>query len=195
MVAKTGRCGRLSSPKLTGRLRLFPSSCSTTVRVPARCLAKRRWHLSKFPRLVSGRCTDTMTNVIQTLWVNGALSVMERLSLNSFLKHGHEVHLYTYGPVGQVPKGVVLRDGNEVILEKDLFLVKGGYSTFSDFFRWKLIRERGGWWCDTDTICLKRFDFPGDYVFVGGLGAPGSNDCVSSGMFRAPAMSPITDWA
>jgi hypothetical protein len=119
---------------------------------------------------------------------------MERLSLSSFLKRGHEVHLYTYGQVGRVPYGVVLRDANEIIPERELFLVKGGYSTFSDFFRWKLVRERGGWWCDTDTICLKRFDFPNDYVFVGGLGAPGSNDCVSSGMFHAPAYSPIMDW-
>lgn len=134
-------------------------------------------------------------NVIQSLWIGGDLSVMERLSINSFLKNGYEYRLYTYGQVDKVPYGVKLYDANEIIPEKDIFLVRGGYSSFSDFFRWNLIRLCGGWWCDTDAVCLRRFDFPGDYAFVGGLGAPGANDCVSSGMFRAPAGSPITEWA
>ena len=54
--------------------------------------------------------------------------------------------------------------------------------------------DRGGWWADTDTVCLRPFDFPSDYVFVGGLGKPGSADCVSSGMFKAPKGSPIMQW-
>jgi hypothetical protein len=135
-----------------------------------------------------------LNNVIQMLWVEGDLSVMERVSIGSFLKHGHEVHLYTYGRVGKVPYGTALMDANEIIPERNLFKVRGGYSSFSDFFRWKLVRDRGGWYCDADTICLKRFDFPRDYVFVGGFGKPGSDDCVSSGMFRAPANSPIMEW-
>lgn len=134
-------------------------------------------------------------NVIQSLWVEGDLSVMERVSIGSFLKHGYEYRLYTYGRVGKVPSGVTICDANEIIPENDIFVVRGGYSSFSDFFRWKLVRDRGGWYCDADTICLRRFDFPGDYVFVGGFGKPGSDDCVSSGMFRAPAGSPVTEWA
>ena len=135
------------------------------------------------------------TNIIQSLWVEGDLSVMERLSIGSFLKHGYEYRLYTYGKTYGIPYGVQICDANEIIPEKDLFKVRGGYSSFSDFFRWNLIRLQGGWWCDTDAVCLRRFDFPGDYVFVGGLGKPGANDCVSSGIFRAPAGSPITEWA
>jgi hypothetical protein len=57
-----------------------------------------------------------------------------------------------------------------------------------------LILDRGGWWADTDAVCLKPFDFNREYVFVGGLGNPGSANCVSSGIFRAPAGSGIMKW-
>jgi len=113
--------------------------------------------------------------------------------MRSFLQNGHPFHLYTYEDI-DAPYGVVLRDANRIIRREEAFLVRGGWSSFSDFFRWKLIRDRGGWWADTDTVCLKPFDFPGEYVFVGGLGKPGSDDCVSSGMFKAPAGSPIMEW-
>ena len=135
-----------------------------------------------------------MLDTIQSLWMGGSLSEMEKLSIRSFVKNGHPYHLYTYGDVSQVPDGAIIMDANEIIPGSMAFTLRGGYSSFSDFFRWKLVLERGGWWADTDTICLKPFAFPGDYVFVGGLGKPGSADCVSSGMFKAPKGSPIMQW-
>jgi hypothetical protein len=134
-------------------------------------------------------------DVVQSLWMGGPLTEMERLCIRSFVSSGHPFHLYTYGDVFSIPDGAILVDANEIIPKAESFMVRGGYSSFSDFFRWKLVRDRGGWWVDTDTVCLRPFDFPGEYVFVGGLGAPGSDDCVSSGMFKAPKGSPITQWA
>jgi hypothetical protein len=133
-----------------------------------------------------------MLDVIQSLWMGPELSTMERLSISSFLKNGHPYHLYTYGPVGRVPEGTVIKDANEIIDQYMVFLVRGGYSSFSDFFRWELIKKRGGWWADTDAICLRPFDFLSEYIFVGGLGKPGSDDCISSGVFKAPRGSEIT---
>lgn len=136
-----------------------------------------------------------MADVIQSLWIGPHLSMMEKLSISSFLKNGHPYHLYVYNQLyGELPEGTILKDASEIIPHKDIFLVRDGLSSFSDFFRWKLILDRGGWWADTDTICLKPFDFPSDYVFVGGLGPVGSDNCVSSGMFKAPAGSPILEW-
>lgn len=139
-------------------------------------------------------------DLVQGLWIGGSLSKMERLSINSFLKNGHSYHLYTYPDasgnltIGNVPLGVVLKDANEIIPQDQVFLVRGGYSTFSDFFRWRLILEKGGWWVDLDTICLKPFDFAFEHVFIGGKGLVGSDDCITSGMFRAPAQSEIMKW-
>ena len=38
---------------------------------------------------------DTAHSPVQMLWVGGQLTTLERLSLTSWLAHGHEVHLYT----------------------------------------------------------------------------------------------------
>ena len=53
--------------------------------------------------------------LIQTLWIGGELSVLEQLSLASFLKNGHGVHLYTYDGVTGAPAGTEIRDGREIL--------------------------------------------------------------------------------
>jgi hypothetical protein len=136
-------------------------------------------------------------DIVQSLWVKGPLSEMEKLCIRSFVANGHPFILYTYDNprTFSVPDGALVVDANDIIPKEMLFTVRDGHSSFSDFFRWALINKYGGWWVDTDTVCLRPFDFPSEYVFVGGLGAPGSDDCVSSGMFKAPKGSPITEWA
>jgi len=110
---------------------------------------------------------------IQFLWVRGELSRMEILSLRSFRVHGHPVHLYSYEPPPNVPAGVELMDARE-ILDESLVPAKdkvpfgrGGYSTFANLFRYKLLYEKGGWWADTDVVAVRPWsDFP-DVVVSG----------------------------
>lgn len=92
---------------------------------------------------------------------------MEDLSISSFLHHDHEYHLYVYKDL-KVPKGVILKDANEILPYSDLF--KDGldsFTCFSDRFRYRLLKEKGGFWVDTDIVCLKHFDFKSDYLFAG----------------------------
>jgi Alpha 1,4-glycosyltransferase conserved region/Glycosyltransferase sugar-binding region containing DXD motif len=87
--------------------------------------------------------------------------------MRSFLDHGHAFHLYSYSPKLEVPAGVELKDAAE-LLEKDGYFTyqkgagAGSHAAFSNLFRYKLLAERGGWWVDTDVICLSgeipRFD-------------------------------------
>lgn len=98
---------------------------------------------------------------IQMLWVRGDLSRMERLSLRSFLAQGHPVHLYTYDPPANVPFGVEVRDAREIVHEKfapsergDLF-GRGTYGVFSDYFRYCLLYQKGGWWADLDVVAIR----------------------------------------
>ncbi len=35
---------------------------------------------------------------------------------------------------------------------------------FANFFRYKLLLEKGGWFVDSDTICMRPFDFDNEYV-------------------------------
>ena len=126
-----------------------------------------------------------MNTIIQGLWVGPALSTMEQLSIRSFLANGHEYHLYIYDDVANIPAGTVLKDGNEILPASTIFQYRDhkSYSAFSNFFRYKLLLERGGWWCDTDVVCLKPFDFIDEYVFSSESG-PGGN-VVASGVIKA----------
>lgn len=107
---------------------------------------------------------------IQGLWI-GMLGPLEQLSMASFIAHGHEYHLYCYEHPGAVPAGVTVKDARDILPQEAVFTYakgkeKGGYSAFADLFRYKLLAEKGGWWADTDVICLKPFHTDADYVFA-----------------------------
>lgn len=137
-----------------------------------------------------------MSDVIQTLWIGPALSSMERLSLRSFLANGHEVELYTYGDVAGVPRGTTVRDGNEVLPSSRVFQYRDfpSYSGFSNYFRYRLLLLRGGWWIDTDMICLRPLsDLGGEHVFASERHE--GTTYISSGLIKAPAGSAAMEWA
>lgn len=104
---------------------------------------------------------------IKALWVGSELSLIEQLSLASFVKSGHDVQLFTYGDVANVPEGVSLRDGNEILGEENVFMYnkKPSYSGFANWFRYEMLYREGGVWVDTDVVCLKKFDFDSQMFF------------------------------
>jgi len=120
---------------------------------------------------------------------------MEQLSIASFLENGHEYHLYVYDAVKNVPAGAVIKDANEILPASRIFQYKhqASYAGFANFFRYKLLLERGGWWVDTDVICLKPFDFVDEYVFATEL--DGEREVISSGVIKAPAGSDVMAYA
>jgi hypothetical protein len=82
---------------------------------------------------------------------------MERLSLRSFVAHGHEVWLWTYGDVGEVPAGVVRKQGEEILPASRIFRYRDfdTVAGFSNLFRYALLLARGGTWSDSDVVCLR----------------------------------------
>ena len=108
-----------------------------------------------------------MNRRMQGLWIGDELSAMERLSIASFLAHGHEFDLYVYGAVRGVPAGTRIRDGGEILPRDRIFVYRDhpSYAGFSNYFRYKLLLEKGGWWVDLDSVCLKPFDFDAEFVF------------------------------
>lgn len=110
---------------------------------------------------------DPSLPIIQSLWIGGRLSAMERLSIRSFLAKGHVYHLYAYGEVEGIPEGAVVRDGNEILASDRIFVYKKekSHAGFANLFRYKLLLERGGFWVDTDVVCLKPYRFSEDLVF------------------------------
>ena len=134
--------------------------------------------------------------IMQGLWVGSELSVMEQLSISSFLRNGHDYHLYVYDEVKNIPTGTVVMDANEILPAARIFQYKRSpsYAGFSNYFRYKLLLERGGWWVDTDTVCLKPFDFHEAYVFSSQLSSWGF-EVVNSGVIKAPAGSRMMAYA
>ncbi|WP_286851116.1 MULTISPECIES: hypothetical protein [Sphingobacterium] len=105
-----------------------------------------------------------MTNIIQGLWIGNNLSNNELLCLNSYVKEGHTFHLYAYEDIPNIPEGISLLDANQIIQRKYIFHDNAGsIASFADWFRIKLLYEKGNWWVDMDTICLKKFDFSDKY--------------------------------
>ncbi len=129
------------------------------------------------------------TDIVRTLWHGSALSVFERLSLLSFLKHGHTVEVCAYDDL-EVPPGVRLCDAAEILPQSDVFSysrgpAKGSFAAFSNLFRIKLLVEKGGIWADTDLLCLKPLhDLPepcvGKYM-----------DRINGAFLRFPAGHPV----
>ena len=133
--------------------------------------------------------------IIQGLWIGEELSAMEQLSIASFLAHGHKYHLFAYEPVRGVPAGVVLQSAEEILPRSRAFQYSKHktWSGFANSFRYKLLLERGGWWADTDLVCLGRFDFDGDYVFSSEFSE--GRQMVNIGAIKAPAGSEIMSYA
>lgn len=87
---------------------------------------------------------------IKSLWIGNQLSPLELLSINSYLHNGHELELYTYNSIINVPAEVKVKDARVIIPENEMIAIKSdqnlhGLLNFSDFFRYKLLYELGGW--------------------------------------------------
>jgi hypothetical protein len=97
------------------------------------------------------------------------LNVWERCSLQSFADHGHEIVLFSYDQI-DVPRGVRLQSAADIVSiearDKFFALAPDLYSQFSDFFRYQLLHQRGGWWVDTDVLCRSP-TLPSQPVVVG----------------------------
>lgn len=97
--------------------------------------------------------------VFQGFWHGPSLGPLRTACLRSFLTRGYRFEVYTYEPV-VFPDGIIAKDANAIIPHADIFYYLNSNTgekdigPFSDLFRFKLLKERGGWWMDIDTICL-----------------------------------------
>ena len=121
---------------------------------------------------------------------------MERLSAKSFIDNGHEYHLYSYNEISNIPEGVIVKDGRDILPEEDIFAYKvgpgkGSFSAFSNYFRYKLLELKGGWWVDTDMVCVKPWDMDRKYVFISEQDYYTRNDIINSGAIKCPVDSEV----
>ena len=131
-----------------------------------------------------------MHTPIQSLWIGPELSLLEQLSITSFLKNGHPYELYIYDEVSGIPEGTTVRDANEIIPEKCIFTTRGtSVACYSDWFRWELLYRNGNYWADMDMVCLRPFNYADDIVF--------GNYCSDSpaiGVLKFPKNHPLPEF-
>ncbi|MEO8495200.1 MAG: glycosyltransferase [Planctomycetota bacterium] len=142
--------------------------------------------------MIARALDDHANELIQGLWIGSELSVMERLSISSFLANGHPFDLYVYSDLPNVPDGTTIRDANEIMPSSSIFRYRenGSYAGFSNFFRYELLLQRGGWWVDLDTICMQPFTFGEDYVIGAEPVAAGGAHPIS-GVLKTPPHSEL----
>lgn len=127
-------------------------------------------------------------NIIQSFWHSknpeeNSFSTLELLCIASFLHHGHIFHLYTYTPNDATMQylrnqlascknfeNLHIINANSILPQSEIFFdCKKRHisiASFSDYFRYNMLYQKGGWWVDMDVICIRYFDFNSPFVFA-----------------------------
>jgi hypothetical protein len=128
---------------------------------------------------------------IQMFWHGSPLSRVEQLSITSFRENGHAVDLYVYDDPGALPQGVQVRDAAEILPRSAVFLHRrtGSLGLFADWFRYRLLFERGGIWADTDVVCLRPFEYDNTEIF-----AWQDQRYINNAVLGLPAGHPLAKW-
>jgi len=121
----------------------------------------------------------------QSFWFGEVLPPCQMLCLKSFIDHGHQFDLYCYGSP-TVPPGVRVLDANEILSRSQVFFYrhgagKGSVACFANIFRYRLLMLRGGWWIDTDVICLSS-KIPEGEIFL----EKESDDLITNAVIKFP---------
>lgn len=110
-------------------------------------------------------------------WGGGPIPLLAELSMRSFVANGHPVEFYAYEDY-DLPEGVDLRNASDFLSakERDRFLrhSDGKMANVSDLFRCRMLYEKGGYWSDSDMVCLRPWTFheKAAYMFAGSYHAP-----------------------
>jgi hypothetical protein len=136
---------------------------------------------------------------VQSFWFGSRLPPIQLLSLRSFIACNHEVHLFAFDPIENTPTGVSVLDASAILPRDSIFTYQRGFgrgspSAFSNLFRYKLLHDRGGWWVDTDVVCLKPFDFADEFVFASERRHDGQPIGAASCVIKSPAGAAYLDY-
>jgi len=102
--------------------------------------------------------TNTQLDPIQSICMNQTLSTPELLCIESFIANGYKFHLYSYGPIDNMPTNpnMITMAANEIMQLKPNSL--NNYDKFINMFKYRLLYAKGGYWINLDIVCMKRFN-------------------------------------
>lgn len=109
-----------------------------------------------------------------SLWIGNEIPPLQKRCIESFIDHGIDYSLYSYNNIKNVPVGVIHKDANTIIDQKEIFIANTilgeSHAPFSDIFRYMLLKKEDGLaWVDTDIFCISeniKDLLLKDYVFL-----------------------------
>lgn len=133
---------------------------------------------------------------VNSLWIGEELSLVERMSIASFVAAGHRFRLFVYDHVDGIPDGVDVCDASSILPLSEMVVYKqdadrGSPALFACLWRFTLLHDHGGLWADTDQYCLKPFSFATDYVFSSENHHEWPNGHPNVGVIRVPPKSKV----
>ncbi len=139
-----------------------------------------------------------LNKVANSLWIGEQLFPQHIISINSFLQNGFQYNLYVYGEVKNIPSGVNILDGNDMIPKEEIWYYQKGFnkgspSGFSNQFRFTLLAI-GGLWVDTDVVLLKNFNLDKPYIFISERNINGDIHPTSSVIYSESGTSSEKIW-
>lgn len=120
--------------------------------------------------------------IVNTVWIGNELGSVHAACLRSFIRHGHDVVLHSYGRPHDIPDGVRLFDASKLMKEDEIVLHKktNSLTLASDRYRYRILREGMGLYVDCDMYCVRPFT-EADYT----LGWH-SHDTINNAVLNAP---------
>jgi hypothetical protein len=91
---------------------------------------------------------------VNMFWHGDKVSPLELACMQSFVANDHSLCVYTYAKT-TLPSGVSNEDASKILPYESFFIYMNSPSAFSNIFRYQLLLRQGGWWADTDVLCLK----------------------------------------
>lgn len=125
----------------------------------------------------------------------GVLNPFAYGCLASFPQAGASLRVFSYDHRLKLPPGVRLADARAICPDESLthrFIANGkpSIATFADMFRYRMIRETGFCWVDTDMLCLSKPALGNDgFVFCRQADAVGTS-LVNNAVLRLPPTHP-----
>ncbi|MCV3346541.1 glycosyltransferase [Campylobacter lari] len=126
------------------------------------------------------------------------ISLMELLSIKSFIDNGYKFILYTYNlddkifrTLDELFNDFELKNANEIVPFKNYFRDDrgAGVAAFSDYFRFNLLYLKGGVWVDLDMICLNYIDLNEEYIFTQEVDEDNTKSRITTSFLKFPQYS------
>ena len=137
------------------------------------------------------------TPLFATFW-HGPFNPTVYSCAASFAACGANLRVYTYEPGLDAPKGVEVADARSICPDESLLhrYSSGGkpsVATFSDRFRYDMIRQTDCCWVDADIICLTLPDFGADDIILGRQPKAHGKALINNAVMKLPPDHPVLD--